>query len=69
MSRKTTIYLPDDLKEAVEQESRRRGTSEAEVIRDAVRSAVERPSPTAGLFDAEPIAERTEELLAGFGER
>ena len=69
MSHKTTIYLPDDLKVAVEREARRRGCSEAQVIRDAVTSAVIRPRPTAGLIDAEPMAARVDELLVGFGER
>ena len=34
---KTTLYLPDDIKRAVEVEARRRGVSEAEVVRDALR--------------------------------
>lgn len=68
---KTTIYLPDDLKAAVERAARRRDVSEAEVIRDAVRAAVapERPRPRGALFSAEPIADRVDELLKGFGER
>ena len=69
MSRKTTIYLPDDLKAAVEREARRRGCSEAQVVRDAVTAAVTRPRPTAGLLDTEPLAARVDELLVGFGER
>ena len=69
MSRKTTIYLPDDLKAAVEREARRRGCSEAQVVRDAVTAAVTRPQPTAGLLDTEPLAARVDELLVGFGER
>ncbi len=69
MSRKTTIYLPDELKRAVEREARRRGESEAEVIRRAIAAAVARPRPRGGLIEAEPFAHRTDELLAGFGER
>lgn len=69
MNRKTTIYLPDDLKEALEREAATRGSSEAEVIREAIRSAVSRPLPKAGLFEGEPIAGSTDELLKGFGER
>ena len=69
MSQKTTIYLPDDLKAAVEREARRQGLSEAEVIRRAVAGAVHRPAPRAGIIDGEPIAGRDEELLTGFGER
>ncbi|MBM3674583.1 MAG: CopG family transcriptional regulator [Actinobacteria bacterium] len=69
MSKKTTIYLPDDLKTAVEHEARRRGSSEAAVIREAVRAAVTRPRPTTGLIEGAPIADRVDEMLAGFGER
>lgn len=67
--RKTSVYLPDDLKEALAREATRRGASEADVIRAALRDAVERPTPAEGLFDAEPFAERVDDLLDGFGER
>ena len=69
MSTKTTIYLSDDLKRAVEREARKLGTSEAEVIRSAISAHVKRPDPQPGLFAAEPMAERADELLAGFGDR
>lgn len=69
MAHKTTIYLPDDLKAAIEREARRRGVSEAEVIRQAVVGSLARPRPRFGIIDAEPIAERVDELLRGFGER
>ena len=69
MPQKTTIYLPDDLKAAVESEARRRGLSEAEVMRQAISGAVSRPRPQPGIIDGEPFAERAEELLSGFGER
>lgn len=69
MSRKTTIYLPDELKAAVERESSRLGISEAEVIRRAISAAVRHPRPTAGFLDAEPFADRVDELLIGFGDR
>lgn len=67
--RKTTIYLPDELKAALEREARRRGVPEAEVVRAAVEKEVTRPKPRAGLFASEPFAERADELLVGFGER
>lgn len=69
---KTTIYLPDDLKEAVKRASQRQGVSEAEVIRESVRSVVggSRPKPQSGLFNSvEPTARRADEFLVGFGER
>lgn len=69
MPHKTTVYLPDDLKTAVEGEARRRRLSEAEVIRQAISQAVRRPRPRAGFVDGEPMAEHVDELLAGFGER
>jgi hypothetical protein len=70
MSTKTTIYLPDELKAAVEREAKLRGSSEAEVIRDAIAAAVTRPRPKGGfLTGGEPIADRVDELLKGFGER
>ena len=69
MMRKTTVYLPDDLKSAMASEAERRGVSEAQFIRSAISAAVARPLPRAGLFEAEPFAERVDEHLRGFGER
>jgi hypothetical protein len=39
------------------------------VTREALAKAVVRPRPNAGFLDAEPVAERVDELLTGFGER
>lgn len=73
--KRTTIYLPDDLKRRLEQAARREGRTEADVIREALADALasrKRPRPTvpltdAGLGDA-TIAERVDELLVeGFG--
>jgi Arc/MetJ-type ribon-helix-helix transcriptional regulator len=69
MTRKTTIYLPEELKAAIEREARQRRCPEAEVIRTALTEALARPRPRAGVIDAEPFAERAEELLVGFGDR
>ncbi|MGH2358598.1 MAG: CopG family transcriptional regulator [Candidatus Limnocylindria bacterium] len=69
---KTTIYLPAELKQAIKRAARRRGVSEAEVIRDSLRTAVgdERPRPRGALFaSAAPIARDADEHLRGFGER
>lgn len=69
---KTTMYLPDDLKQALSVAAERLGLSEAEVIRRALREAVlpERPQPHGGLFaSSEPFAEHVDELLEGFGQR
>ena len=69
---KTTVYLPEELRAAVKHAARQRGVSEAEVIRDSIRAGVGhvRPRPRGALYTgSEPIARRTDELLAGFGER
>ena len=69
---KTTVYLPPELKSAIRRVARRRGVSEAEVIRDSIRSAVgdERPRPHGGLFaSGAPIARLGDDHLTGFGER
>ena len=72
--KKTTIYLPDDLKAAIGRVAAAEGLSEAELIRAALReriAAVSSIRPTvplssAGLGDPS-LAERVDELLAGFG--
>jgi hypothetical protein len=72
--KKTTIYLPDELKAAIERVAAAEGQSEAELIRTALRekiAAVSSARPTVplspvGLGDLS-IAERVDELLAGFG--
>ena len=72
--RRTTIYLPDDLKAALERTAASRGISEAEVVRGALAAATAdqaHPRPQVPLFDSgDPmLAERVdEELAAGFGE-
>jgi metal-responsive CopG/Arc/MetJ family transcriptional regulator len=69
---RTTVYLPDELKAAVERLAGERGTSEAEVIREAIRALAtsERPTPTFPLFcSGDPtMSERVDELMKGFGE-
>jgi len=68
---KTTLYLPDDLKRAIELEAARQGSSEADVIREALRHGLSQTprAPRGAIFTgSEPIAERADELLAGFGE-
>lgn len=68
---KTTVYLPDDLRDAVKRVARQRGVPEAEVIRESIWAAVgtNRPRPRGGLFSGAPIADRADEHFAGFGER
>ncbi len=67
---KTTLYLPDDLKAELSREAARRGESEAELIRQALRRELDsvRPRPKGALFSGtEPLADRVDELLDGFG--
>ena len=71
--KKTTVYLPDDLKAALERAAAEKGKSEAELIRKAVEELVrglERPRPRLPLFSSgDPtLAERVDEELRGFGE-
>ena len=71
---KTTLYLPDDLKRAVERTARARGCSEAVVVREALRqftSIFQAPRPKLPLFSSgKPrLAERVDEALRGFGTR
>jgi hypothetical protein len=69
-----TVYLPDELKNALERTAAARGLSEAEVIRSALASATAEtayPAPQVPLFKSgHPLlAERVDdELAAGFGE-
>ncbi|MGH3929121.1 MAG: CopG family transcriptional regulator [Pseudonocardiaceae bacterium] len=75
---KTTLYLPDDLKRQIEEAALRRGISEAEFYREALRRAVSspRPKPKGALFASgtspgtSDLSSRVDEILAeGFGEQ
>lgn len=71
---KTTIYLPEKLKHALEQAASQRGGSEAELIRWALEKALTElvpPRPRLPLFRSkEPLlATRVDRALRGFGER
>jgi hypothetical protein len=71
---KTTVYLHDDLKRELERVAAETGRSEAAIIREGVRLAVTQyapPVPHFGTFDSgDPsLADRVDELLAGFGEQ
>ncbi|MGH2864077.1 MAG: CopG family transcriptional regulator [Solirubrobacteraceae bacterium] len=72
--KRTTIYLPDELKLALERKASAEGRSEAEVVRSALASATAAhtyPTPRLPLFDSgdRTLAERVDEELAdGFGE-
>ncbi len=72
--KKTTVYLPPELKRALTTLARQRRCSEAEVLRDAVsRLAGEAgaPAPRLPLFRSSgpSIAEEVDRALEGFGLR
>lgn len=71
--KKTTLYLPDELKRAVSRVAKARACSEADVVREALRALTkqEPARPTLPLFKSgkADLARRVDELLAGFGER
>jgi hypothetical protein len=70
--RRTTVYLPEELKARVEHAAAVNGSTEAAVIRDAIERAVPAVTRRArfGLYaSGDPISDRVDELLAeGFGD-
>ncbi len=73
---KTTVYLPADLKVSLERLAAERGLSEAELIREALRTMLDAAAPARPRLPLVPhalgdptAAERTDELLEGFGGR
>ena len=70
---KTTVYLPDELKAALERAAVETGRSEADLIREGVRHSVEQrtpPAPRVGIFASDDglLSERVDDLLKrGFG--
>ena len=71
--KRTTIFLPEELKAALERTAAAEGTSEAEIVRRALAAATaahSHPRPRLPLFESgdATLAERVdEELAAGFG--
>ena len=73
--KRTTIYLPDDLKAQLEVTARAEGRTEAEVIREALTRSLEERAPRPHLPLSTSTgrqtnwAEQVDELLdGGFGE-
>jgi hypothetical protein len=67
---KVTVYLPEDLRAALASAAQRRGVSLSRGIREAVARGVARRAPRSSLFESDKVlAHRTDELLAGFGDR
>ncbi|MEE8586866.1 MAG: CopG family transcriptional regulator [Acidobacteriota bacterium] len=72
--RRTTVYLPENLKRDLERVARAERRSEADLIREGVQRVVEShssPAPHIPLFESEDptLAEKVDEHLRGFGER
>lgn len=72
--KKTTVYLPDELKRALRRAARSTGRSEAELIREGiglVTGTHRVAEPRLPLFESgQPeLAEHVDEMLVGFGER
>jgi len=71
--KRTTLYLPDDLKRALEHAASARGCSEAELVREAIRAltADAVPRPRLPLFKSakSTLAEKVDAALVGFGRR
>ena len=71
---RTTVYLPEELKEELARAASRSGRSEAELIREGVRTVVDaqrsaRPRIPLFTSDDSSMAEQVAECLVGFGER
>jgi predicted transcriptional regulator len=70
--KRTTIYLPEDLKSRLEAEADRRGVTEAEIVRRAVDRELSRPAPRGGFLMGGPADGITggnlHEHMEGFGE-
>lgn len=71
---KTTLYLPDHMKAAVQRFAAETGRTEAAIIREGIELAISQhtpPPPTIPILvsDDPHFAERVDERLAGFGEQ
>ena len=69
--KRTTVYLPDELKARLEVESERRGVTEAEIIRLAVDKELLRRPPRGGFITDDPgdlTGATLHEHMEGFGE-
>jgi hypothetical protein len=72
--KKTTVYLPDGVKQALARLAAVSRRSEASLIREALGAlalTAERPRPRGGLWASgeTSLAEHADEALAGFGDR
>ncbi len=70
--KRTTIYLPEDLKGALARAAHEEGRTEADLIREGIETFLRSrdPEPRVPLFTSgiPDLAENVDKLLAGFGE-
>jgi hypothetical protein len=70
--KRTTIYLPEDLKSTLARAAEEEGRTEADLIREGIERLLlsRHPEPRVPLFaSGKPdLAESVDKLLAGFGE-
>ena len=72
--KRTTIYLPEDMKARLEQEAARRSITEAELIRQAVDKELRGAELRGALFTAEggpygsDVTRHRDTWLEGFGD-
>ena len=70
--KRTTIYLPEDLKSSLARAAHEAGRTEADLIREGVERLLQsrHAEPRLPLFTSgrPDLAEKVDELLAGFGE-
>jgi hypothetical protein len=69
--RRTTVYLPDELKARLAAEAARRQVTEAEIIRQAVDKETRQPRPRGGIFSGDTgglTGANLHERMEGFGE-
>jgi len=70
--KRTTIYLPEDLKGSLARAAHEDGRTEADLIREGIETFLRsrRPEPRVPLFTSgkPDLAENVDKLLAGFGE-
>jgi hypothetical protein len=70
--KRTTVYLPEDLKSTLARAAEEEGRTEADLIREGIERLLRsrHPEPRVPLFaSGKPdLAENVDKLLAGFGE-
>jgi hypothetical protein len=70
--KRTTIYLPEDLKGSLARAAHEEGRTEADLIREGIATFLRsrHPEPRVPLFTSgiPDLAENVDKLLAGFGD-